>query len=331
MTIVLICLAVSVVAYAVTAILNKLGKRWSLLPHFVRTYVGGVLAICSITDFKKAVQKGSIINLTGKERKLIRVPETITFANSTITSTTQGFSGTIEWLERTPWAGKGSFRTAKEVPDLFVPFASERYIPFSEQEKLFIVSQDPVEFEEKKREQNFKSDFRLRFAAWGQKWDISEWKAWSFIALIAISLIFLFVGVNALDKNSNEREVVIRLTTRNGKVQEIKTTKKEARRLLVQKDLNDDKIIKGRVLKLQYLGGGNSRVCVQRANGSRLDCGFADSSLYVKEGDEAYLRTAKLLWWTIGETAYNQTDDGWLITKAEAENLVATGKFQIVE
>ena len=204
---------------------------------------------------------------------------------------------------------------------------------FDAQRNYFIAPQNPAEFIERKKKQNLQNDIRLRFVAWAEKfhlWELSKWKEWLLIPLVATFVYVIVTGVKITNRNLGKEKVVVYLTAEDGMLQEIKTTRADLNRLLVYDDPGvDNWITKGRVVKLLQVGGGSSRVCVQASN-NRLRCGFADSSLQIKEGDEAYVRDTHMLWWADSRDA-GFAADGFLITRGEAERLMVTGEFKIIE
>ncbi len=144
------------------------------------------------------------------------------------------------------------------------------------------------------------------------------------VCLVAIE------GLHAMGVRESERIVVLHLTTQDGNLQEIGVAARNVDQQLVYEGFAADQLTKGRASEVLYLGGGLSRVCVEKA-AKATSCGFADSSLHVKRGDVVYFREARFRWWTRGSSEIGHTDDGWFISKAEAEVLVATGKFKMVQ
>ena len=317
---------VCVVAWALTAKLNKLSEAWAQLPHFVRNYVGGVLAFAGIADFKLAKQRRS----WSRAGKFALVAETIVFSEH---DEPVAFSGRLEWFYSIPRPrGDVSFPLNEEAPDLFVPFASEKYYSYEEQAKYFASSQNPEEFIQRKIKENLRSDYRMRFAVWAKKRNLCGWM-WGFgIASCVMLLVAGFAAMELSEESMNKQEFVTYLNAKDGSVQSIKTTGRDTYTSVVRDDELLGTIVHGHVAKIQYVGGGNSRACIQRTNNNQLVCGFADSSLHLKVGDDAYTRVAEVLLWVNTATdGADQVFARWLITKTDALNLAATGKFTIVE
>jgi hypothetical protein len=326
MTVVLVLFAISVVSYVAAAILCKITDKWSELPHFVYNRVGGILGICSITDFKKTVPDDFMVGLSGEVRTFRRVRDTLAFVSPPLVdSPSSYFSGFLDNMRSWPLGGR--FTSAEPSSQLFVPFTSVRFMSFDDQKKFFVVPQNPMEFSRAKIKENYKNDLRLWFAAYPQKRYLHLWKRWSIFASIVMLIVTLFIGIVVLDKMNNKLQITTIMAAKNG-IQEIKTTRKELNHLLIKDPWYE--ITKGKAMQPLYVGGGLSRVCVNQSH-DRTRCGFADSSLRIKEGDEIYIYEAKLLLWTNGKVLAGDSDGSWLITKSEAESLVTTGKFKIVD
>lgn len=328
MKIALICFAVSVATFAVATILSKIGKRWSRLPHFFCNYVGGVWAVCSVSDYKEALLRGSIRERTSGKEPLVVVPETLAFSNNTYPGGDK-FSGCLT-LQDNRVREAGSLYPNEAAPQLFVPFASEHFMNFERQARIF-KPEDPAAFEQRKRRENRERNFRLRFTHW-------EWreplmlggiKVASGLAMFIILAGTIAVWLGESDRAYEQKPAVVHLTTPNSQVvQKIDTTREGRHDLLMYEDIGSNSIIKGRVSKLLALGGGISQVCVQRPN-EQLRCGLGNGE--VKIGDTVYLRTGELLRWANKDWHPNHETGSWVITQAEAEALASTGKFQIIE
>ncbi len=316
MTIVLVLLAVSFVAYAAMKTFNKLCDRWSELPHFEWNSVGGVYALCAVADLEKAKR------FSGYVEGFVNVADTLVCSDSHAGNPFSVFSGVVDDFYRF------NNRNGNRNPKLFVPFASEKFLQFATQKVLFNTKWDLEEFNAKKRKENRRADIRMRLAAWGKRRHSMLWalQGASAIAFGIVCFVAVIAGVSALPNVHAKDPVVVYLATPEGGVQEIKTTAEKEDRLAVRDEME---IIRGRVTEMQYVGGGNSRACIQRLQ-ERTECGFAAASLGLKKGDEAYIQKGMLLRRTIHDQPYDPTRDGWVITKDEAERLVATGKFAIV-
>jgi len=296
MSTVLILLAVFVVVCLVTTTMIKLNNEWRNLPHFVRNYVGGKLAICSITDYNNAKKAG--IAVSG----MVMVKEVALFDHDC-------FLHPLSPLEC--------------ADDLFVPLTSERFMSFGDQKRFFVVSQDLREFAERKKLENRTNDRRLRFVTWMKKHDVWKWRLWSGIFLV----IMLFVVGGELISNAAKSEVTIYTTDASG-AHETKTIERESARLLMIHGKNaDGQIIHGKVSLVQSVAEGLAVACITRDSGYMI-CAFASPA--VKIGEEAFRRTGKIsTGMSSSGVSTSRGEEMWLITKPEADALVATGKFHI--
>jgi hypothetical protein len=176
---------------------------------------------------------------------------------------------------------------------------------------------------------NQQNPLAMRFAIWWDERPAQNWvNVYVIVAIVILLGIWTIVSINSRDKAANAEEVVIYTTQTDG-VHEIRTTQGELGKFsVIPGKFESFHIYHGKVGKIQAVAIGLARVCVVRDKGNPI-CGF--SSGVPKIGDEAYLRYAKA-------TNYFENDRGgyystasWLITKPEADALVATGKFQIVD
>ena len=317
--------AISVLLTIALSVLIKLQDKWSELPHFVWNHVGGVLAICSISNFGKAAKARSTI----EDRGFIRVPDTIVF--SKVLSRRPYASGTIQLDRRVNPETVATFSPRSFETRLFVPFASEALLSIAEQQKFFIGPQDPEKFSAAKIAENMRDDYRLRFVAQAQRWYLEECRFVAIgIVLITLLLSVLSVG-DVIHRNEMTEQAVIYTTDDNG-VHETVTTKGDAENRILQPAGSEENIItRGRVSEVQLVGGGLARTCITRADG-RLICGFASPSF--KIGEEAFHRLGTFRMWSIAKPdgfAKGVGEEPWLISRKEAEALVATGKFKIVD
>ena len=296
MSTVLILLVVSAVVCLITTAMIKSDNEWRNLPHFVRNYVGGKLAVCSIVDYNNAKKTGVTVN------GMIMVKDTFVVK------------------------GGGLFRILSPSPivnDLFVPFASEKFMSFDQQTRFFVVSQDPREFAERKKLENRANDRRLRFVTWMEKHNVWKWRLWSGV----LSLAMLFVVGGEMISRAAKSEVIIYTTDAHG-VHETKTIERESARLLmIHGEHTDGQIIHGKVSLVQSVAEGLAIACITR-DSSQMICAFAPSS--IKVGEEAFRRTGKIATGMSSSGVSAVRDEGmWLINKKEADALVATGKFHI--
>jgi hypothetical protein len=155
-----------------------------------------------------------------------------------------------------------------------------------------------------------------------------------YIVLPVLAVILLISsGIAGLcarfpDRDVVERGSVLHWNSPNG-VQMIKVVGARQSPLLISDgDDSPHLIIKGSAIEIFSADGTLSRVCVQRPDKEKY-CGFADSGLNVKEGDEVYIGSMLLLVRTKNNQV-ERTSDTVLITKEFALNLAATGKFRIV-
>jgi len=286
----LFCLAV----VFTIVVMDRLGERWRRLhPHFRYNYVGGVLAICSSTDYAK----GRKLERSGG-KSLIVAPETVVFSNNKGSY----FSGRVrshyQWLEP---EGFDNFYPRDKAENLFVPFVSEKYLPLAEQERLFVPGADTRSFAERKQEENRKVKPALRFADWELATTTQNrlGNVQLFASIVAVLLLLVIIGAGvARDNMATANEVVtIYITSLDQEaVQETRVTRREARQLLI----NDGygwrlPIYKGRLMSLTNLGGGSTLACAQ-ASSENIRCGFADSSLKLAVGNAVYLRPGNILW-----------------------------------
>jgi len=318
----LVLFAVCVVVWITAASFDNFYHKWISRPNFVYNYIGGVLAVCSITDYKKTIPNKD----SGEGYFFRRVRDTLAFSNDE----NKHFAGKVEWLGKTAYPAECElYRYWQKASDLFVPFTSEKFFSIADQENFFVQSVNVQEFEKKKREENNRDDFRIRFIEWWPKCNLHKLYGWSIAGTIIMFFILGFTSLAHIDHANNERKIVVYTTQEDGSVQTIETTGENVRRLLMYHIDNDSfTIVRGKVSAIQILGGGSTRTCLRRENGDRI-CGFASSDF--KIGDEAFARRGCMMAWEQGKTLGGNTYDDWLITKKEAEALFATGKFRIVD
>jgi hypothetical protein len=321
---ILLCLCV--VIFLVTTILDKLNKKWRELPHFVQQYVGGVLGICSVTDYHNTPPSKFCPVGTGEVYYFRKVPGTLVFANNT----DEIFSGQIEWYRGKPYpAAPYLLGNAREVHDMLVPFASEKFFDFAYQKGFFTRPKDVEEYLRMKMEQNRRADRRLKFVAWHAKHDETIGVLKIFSAVFGL-LMLLIVGGIALDMNDRataQQKVTLHFTQQNGVTHTIETTNAGAHNELAYYDDHANlSLIKGRVSRTLEIGGGNIIACLERKEGDPV-CGTANLSF--KIGEEAFVRSGYIMI-RFGKNP-DHTRGWWVITKQDAEALLSTGKFKIVD
>lgn len=178
----IILIGVSTAAFFLILIVETLGKKWSNLQHFVSNKVGGLMAICSIFDFRSA-------RSATKEGDFVVVPDTIILGVSKkIDPLKRMFlSGRAETLEyhASPW----EFREEKR---LFVPFLSDRIMDSEEQAMFFTLFKSLDGFLKRKRRENMMRDIRFIFAAvYHSNFDFGWWRGQAIRILIAGSALFV--------------------------------------------------------------------------------------------------------------------------------------------
>jgi hypothetical protein len=225
------------------------------------------------------------------------------------------------------------FRNKEDSKDLFVPFASEQYLSFADQEKRFVSVPDAKEFFEKKRQENEKADARMRYASIVSRHGSAFTVVWGYAMLsLFTSVIGILVGLANLGNRTMDVEpVTVYTTSPDGGVAETHTTYKEQFNLPVKNQNHLNWIYVGKVIELIPIGGNISQICIPYGtNPKGKRCGRADSSLHIKKGDVVYMHPLDLLNWNDGLGDYHGFfEDNIVITKSEAEQLSATGKFTV--
>ncbi|MFA5841885.1 MAG: hypothetical protein WC835_02920 [Candidatus Paceibacterota bacterium] len=310
-----------ILAFFSLAFANMMAGKWSRLPQFKYNRVGGVLAVCSVASFNRAVAAGSVAG------GFVVVPETIIFSNSS--GKEQYVSGATCWTSddgQMPKSGPGLYPLSAEK-SLFVPFTSEARMSYAEQEKFFIGPQDPEKFALEMRRLN---DWRLHYAEWAEVHHLGRWTAVFGAVLVAV----IFVGMIATSYSDYRKEMeesIVVYTTDGDGVHETRATGRESIGLLMYHSLDEEfKLIRGKVVKAQPIGGGSAIACIARV-GENTVCGFASSGLQI--GDEAFRRIGRVMTWTsgTGKVVSHHELAEWFITRKEVEALMATGKFKIVD
>ncbi len=131
--------------------------------------------------------------------------------------------------------------------------------------------------------------------------------------MVAMDYALTFVGVGG------ERRFARYISGGAGEsLREFHATSGDLSRIPTFDYVDNHHIVKGRVSSIVPIGGGLMHVCV--ADGEY--CGLADSSLALKNGDNAYIR--------IGRPPTGRgRPPGWAVTAGEAKALEATTKFRI--
>lgn len=176
-------LAMSVILFIVSFLflmilvfVDNLAEKWAKLPNFCINSVGGKTAICGYPDFynNKMIH---LVRRVGKEY-LIAVPNTIVLDDE----------GWTRW----------HFLHQQITPNLFVPFVSQRFYSFDEQQTIFAPQQNPEEFKQTIIEQNLKNSWRRRFAKkWAHNPVIDNLQFMLAVVSIMFFLTFVLFGCGA--------------------------------------------------------------------------------------------------------------------------------------
>lgn len=304
-------LALALIVCVLAVIRSRVDEKMRL-PRFLWNEVGGTLAVCAYSNFEDAKGHGGAIG--GK----IVVRDTLVFSNHE----SKYQSGSID-------QGFGSsLSPRKENDDLFVPFTSEGLMSFAEQEEFFTKPRDRKEFAEAKLLEALSEDWRLRFAFWWEKRRCDKFLIPAVISLFVVGAAFLLAVSSERDKAKGSKEIVVYTTHENG-VHETTTTRSEVNRLLMYTDEEGSRLIGGRISKIQPISVGLAQACFLGSD-KRMECGVTVATS--KIGDEVFVRFGNVTFWSSVE-GRNGYHGGfrWLITKAEAGALVATGKFKIID
>jgi hypothetical protein len=317
MKITLILLGISVVVWLVVFLVERLADRYNKLPHFFWNEVGGVCAVASITDYQRA---------RTKVHEMVLVAETLTLSEDPHSPRTINTKRGCLILIPNSIA---CCLPSNERKDLFVPFTSERYLPFSEQESMFTPNSDVWEFAERKKRENQEADPRLWFRDFIDN-NYGKLFGTQCVCVILTILCFFTWAITSAAR-LNQEPTIVYTTSPSGALTEIHTTYEKEHELLLRNDRGeaDDMIISGVVVELLPIGGGITQVCISRHPGER-DCGSANSSLHINVGDVAYLKPYPLLQWNRGKNVHRNSVN-IVITETEARQLVATGKFTITK
>ncbi len=146
------CLAIF---FATILISRLVAESWQYLPDFVTNSLANRVAVCSVTDHKKAGKIGWWI------RNRLVVHDTITFSRDHPDD--KYSSGGVQYSSGRPYPNV-HLGCWMEDPQLFIPFLSQRHASFFVQEEIFPGPQDLKEWVARKKAENRKADIRFRLA-----------------------------------------------------------------------------------------------------------------------------------------------------------------------
>ncbi|HEX8993866.1 MAG TPA: hypothetical protein VF803_01285 [Candidatus Paceibacterota bacterium] len=315
MTISLVTLLFAVAVFTAAEVLRRLFIRVRSQPIWAKSQcVGGVIAACSMDDYIKAKAAGEMVD--GKV--LVR---------------------------RTRWFRPDSLDCWRHLelkrfdvaPDLFVPFASEAHMSYADQCEFFLPPHKNFDvFAENVLEESMQESLLRRIAYYLDplpgRWTSVTSTAARFSGAVAILSMIWFAG--AWHMNNAERakfESDVSYTTDANGLHKTEVAKDDWNKMLVHPDdvLSTD-IYHGKVSSIVPLSVGMALACADRKKDHPL-CGIAPSS--VRIGDEAFIRSQEVCDWQFSDHSrcgyYSVTN--WIITKQEADLLVSTGKFRVVD
>lgn len=309
----IVWIALALILIVMIEISGRVDKKL-LSPRFSWHHVGDMLAVCLRDDFEDAKEYGDVI------RGKVRVRDTLVFSDRESKYRSGCFNPGY----------RSAFHPLEQNHDLFVPFTSEGLMSFAEQEEFFTKPRDPKAFAEEKLLEALSEDWRLRFAFWWEKRGFGRLIALAVISFIIVGFAFLFATLNERDESKKSEEIVI-YTTNEGGVHGTKTTRGEVHRLLMYTDRHEgSQLVRGKISKIQPISAGLAQACFLRRSSARMECGLTTATS--KIGDEMFVRFGNVTFWssTDGRNGYHG-GFRWLITRAEADALVATGKFKIID
>ncbi len=175
------CLAIFFATICITDLKNR---AWRYLPQFVTNSLANRVAVCSVSDYKRAEEIGWRID----GRLVVR--DTLTFSNSNDGGHS---SGGVYYSSGRPYPN-AHLGCWMEGPKLFIPFLSQRNISFSLQKEIFPGSQNVEEWVARKKRENRKADIRFRFAD-GEFDSLLEkifFGSWGASVVLFFVLLFLF-------------------------------------------------------------------------------------------------------------------------------------------
>lgn len=312
MMLLIVWIALAVIIVVVIKVTNRVDEKLQT-PLFVWNDIGDTFAVCARSDFEDAKEYGDVIG--GK----VRVRDTLVFSNR-------------ESKYRSGYVKHGLSNAAQQEKncELFVPFTSEGLMSFAEQEEFFTKPRNRKEFAEEKLLEALSEDWRLRFAFWWKERRLGRLLVLAIISFFIVGFAFLFAMLNERDESKKSEEIVI-YTTNEGGVHGTKTTRGEVHRLLMYTDRHEgSQLVRGKISKIQPISAGLAQACFLRRSSARMECGLTTATS--KIGDEMFVRFGNVTFWssTDGRNGYHG-GFRWLITRAEADALVATGKFKIID
>lgn len=285
-------------------LVSRIASRYATLPEFAWNKIGGTLAIVGIADYEKAKLFGR--HVAGKV--IVR--------------------DISVHVQHKGAPSSDADRAWLHAPDLFVPFTSERHLSAAEQEQIFRVAKDWWQFVDAQRRHNAVCDRRLALVKWVRESELLTW-VWVGSSIIAA---FSFIAVGMVlnsDNDGDKKEPATIYTTDMDGVRKTETTKADLRKHRVYSEVlsEDMRIYPGIVVEIVPLSSEFNYDCIERQH-AKL-CGMASKS--VKLGEKLYNRQMQgYVGPGLGMGGYF-TPINFLITKSEAEALVATGDFKIVE
>ena len=253
----LIVLGVSVLVMLVSSYIQKLGERWNQLPSFKWNCVGGVLGVVGVTDYKNAVGANRV-------EGLVVIPETLTLSHHPLNSHTLTMPPYRSVRDLMLDGESHWFSDKEDSKDLFVPFASEQYLSFADQEKRFAPIPDAKKFFEKKRRENEAADVRMRYGSLISRhsYTLSTIWGWAMVFLILSVFSALFGLLSLSNRTMDIQPIIVYTTSPDGGVTETRTTYKEQFNLPVKNQDHFPRIYTGNVIELVPIGGNISQVCI---------------------------------------------------------------------
>jgi hypothetical protein len=322
MTALIIAFVVLVVISIVLIVLKVQTKKWARIPLFVSNSVGGNLAFCSIADYEAALKDGTRVG--GK----VMVPETVVLLNPAKCN-----NDSEDRLFRSTMYRVSLFNPQIRKAGLFVPFTSEGMLS-SEQQKIFFSKPSDLEaFVEQKRHALCSNDWRLRLVEWEQG------KLTAFTGLmISLSIVYglalLLTYMTDRQKIAFEEQGTVYTSDENGAVRKAKMKMIAPTTLLLPSGDSGqiEPLIRGKIIRVEPLSAELSYACIERLRDD--SCGFTSRTIHF--GDEGYLRTGIVQTRIfndrpLGLSLRKTESANWFITQPEADALVKTGKFRIVD
>lgn len=151
----------------------------------------------------------------------------------------------------------------------------------------------------------------------------------SFFRWVSVLLVVL-ASCGLLGCFDSTEASFLRLNTEDGRTQQFDASgHTDEVPIALKTNSVDNEVVKAVVTRTLYLGGGLSRVCVERPGTPRTYCvtGLAD----VKVGDTVYYRFGRMTLWYVDDVFGSDTYSEYIITEMEAKALLATGEFVLLE